>query len=123
MKIYGPYTRKDGRKHIVIVSNGKKQTKSYPRYLLEQRLGRELLDTETVDHIDGDFTNDALSNLQILSRADNARKSVVYAESIILICKTCQQRFTRRKVVEAERIKRNNDGPFCSKTCVGKYHN
>jgi len=73
MKIYGPYLRKDGRKHIIIIHNdGRSQTRSYPRLLLEQKLGRELKEDETVDHIDGDFTNDAPENLRVLSRAENA---------------------------------------------------
>jgi hypothetical protein len=78
MKIYGPYLRKDGRKHVVIVHpDGRKQTKSYPRLLLEQKLGRELTKEETVDHKDDDFTNDSLDNLQILSLANNAKKSAI----------------------------------------------
>ena len=70
MKIYGPYLRKDGRKHVVIINDdGTSCTRSYPRLLLEQKLGRPLLDTETVDHIDGDFTNDSFENLRVLSRS------------------------------------------------------
>jgi hypothetical protein len=73
MKIYGPYLRKDGRKHVIIIhDNGISQTRSYPRLLLEQKLGRSLTDEETVDHIDGDFTNDAPENLRALSRVENA---------------------------------------------------
>ena len=49
LKVYGPYTRKDGRKHVVIVNNnGTKTTKSYPRYLMEQHLGRSLEPSEIV---------------------------------------------------------------------------
>lgn len=77
MKIYGPYTRKDGRKHVILRKDGKLQTISYPRFLLEEKLGRKLLPEETVDHIDEDLSNDDLSNLQVLSRAENARKSLL----------------------------------------------
>lgn len=76
MKIYGPYTRKDGRKHIILRKDGKLQTISYPRYLLEKKLGRKLLPEETVDHIDENISNNDLSNLQVLSRAENSRKSL-----------------------------------------------
>jgi len=75
MKIYGPYVRKDGRSHICIIhDNGKKQTKSYPRYLIEVYLNRELLPEETIDHINNDFTDNRIENLQILSLSDNAKK-------------------------------------------------
>lgn len=74
MKIHGPYLRKDGRKHVVIIyDDGRKQTRSYPRLLLEEKLGRPLLAEETVDHIDGDFTNDSPDNLRPLSLSDNTK--------------------------------------------------
>lgn len=124
MKVYGPYFRKDGRQHIVIVhDDGRKQTKSYPKYLLEQKLGRELVDDETCDHIDGDFQNNALDNLQVLSLVDNVKKSVVRAEMVELSCKVCGTIFTRRAALEKyDRDVRKKDGPFCSKQCVGKIH-
>lgn len=48
----------------------------YSRFLMQEALGRELTYDETVDHIDEDFTNDSLENLAILTRAENAAKSV-----------------------------------------------
>lgn len=82
MKMYGPYLRKDGRKHVVIIhDNGISQTRSYPRLLLEQKLGRPLQDDETVDHIDGDFTNDSPENLRVLSRSENAAHGWVTGNS------------------------------------------
>lgn len=124
MKIYGPYLRKDGRKHVVIVKDdGTKVTQSYPRLLMEQHLGRKLLPEETVDHIDGDFTNDAISNLQLLSLKDNVSKSRVPAEYITLACKYCGKKFQRRKALELyDRNIRKTDGPFCSRSCIGKVH-
>ena len=124
MKIYGPYLRKDGRKHVVIVrEDGTKTTKSWPRVLMEKSLGRELLPEETVDHIDGNFSNDSLNNLQLLSLEDNARKAVVPAEQLTLFCKVCGKEFQRRKAIHLyETIVRKKDGPFCSHKCVGKLH-
>lgn len=71
----GPYTRKDKRKIILIKINEKMKTMSYPKYLMEEHLGRCLTKDETVDHINADFTDDRIENLQILSRAENAAKS------------------------------------------------
>lgn len=125
MKIYGPYIRKDNRQHVIIIyEDGSRKTKSYPRYLLEQHLNRELLDHETVDHIDGDFTNNSIDNLQLLSLRENVIKSIQPAEYLNLACKCCGKEFKRRKVVEDRRINiRKMDGPFCSKSCVGKTYN
>lgn len=125
MKTYGPYLRKDGRKHVIhIYDDGTRRTQSYPRYLLEQHLQRELLEIETVDHVDEDFTNDSIQNLQILSRGMNAEKSAPKAEYLELICKVCSASFLRRKAVHLyETQVRHKDGPFCSHQCVGKmYH-
>lgn len=81
-KVTGPYTRSDGRKHLCLnnskLSKGdpnKTRTLSYPKALVEVREGRLLADNETADHIDEDFTNDDLNNLQILTRIGNAIKS------------------------------------------------
>ena len=123
MKTYGPYKRKDNRLHLVIKKDDNTLTSiSYPKWLLQSHLGRELLGDETVDHIDGDFNNNNISNLQILSRAANAQKSAVYAEYIELICKCCNKEFIRRKVIHARSLKLKQDGPFCSNQCVGKIH-
>lgn len=125
MKMYGPYTRKDGRKHAIFVKeDGTKTTKSWPRVLMEAHLGRELLPEETVDHIDGDFRNDSIENLQILSLSDNAKKAIPPAEIITLSCKHCGKIFQRRKALYLYETQiRKKDGPFCSRTCVGKVHN
>lgn len=123
-KIYGPYLRKDGRQQLVIKTDDKLTTISYPKWLMEQHLGRKLESWETVDHIDNNPLNNDLQNLQILSRAENARKSVVYAEQIQLKCKCCGSLFFKRKALEIyERAVRKKDGPFCSKKCVGKVYN
>lgn len=123
-KIYGPYLRKDGRQHLVINTDGKTTTISYPKWLMENHLNRKLESWETVDHIDNNPLNNEITNLQILSRAENARKSVVYAEQIQLKCKNCGNLFLKRKALEIyDRAVRKKDGPFCSRQCVGKIHN
>jgi hypothetical protein len=47
MKIYGPYTRRDGRMVCICYENGKRQTISYPRLVVELSLGRKLKDSGT----------------------------------------------------------------------------
>lgn len=57
-----------------IQCDGSKHTILFSRLLMEISLNRKLLFDETVDHIDGDSSNDSLDNLQVLSRSENARK-------------------------------------------------
>lgn len=126
MKIYGPYERKDKRKHIVIVhEDGQKQTKSYPKFLMEQHLGRELEDWETVDHINNDFTDDRIENLQILSREENARKESPLRPKLEIktfACPECKISFNKRMHrVRYNQGKRQNAGPFCSRKCSGTW--
>lgn len=120
-KIYGPYTRADGRKIIIIVDRlGNKKTKSYPKYLKELELGRELLASETVDHKDRDFTNDVPENLQILSASDNAKKSALRRKSVHSDCVYCGKNF-ELTVSQLRNRSRKKSGPFCSRTCSGNY--
>lgn len=124
MKIYGPYLRCDGRKHVVIVhDDGRKQTKSYPRLLMEQHLGRELLPEETVDHINNDKTDDRVENLQILTLADNARKQMALCPRKIhtFICPNCGTNSTKFLSYVTRIKKQGSAGPFCSRSCAGKF--
>ena len=41
------------------------------RYVMEQHLGRKLLTTEIVHHIDGDGLNNNISNLELMSQSDH----------------------------------------------------
>lgn len=124
MKVYGPYTRKDGRKHVILIDNKKRRTVSYPRYLMEQKLGRTLTDDETVDHIDGDFTNDDPSNLRVISRKINALIGAKRLKSQTFACPMCGTKFTKSGRALSDAItnaKRGKAGPFCSRRCQGRY--
>jgi hypothetical protein len=134
-RIYGPYTRKDNRQHIIVVyPNGIKKTVSYPKYLMELKLNRFLDIDETIDHIDGDFTNNKFENLQILNRASHASldiKRYKYIEPK-LVCQVCGNEFilSEKRARHAYKNRfRKSKGPFCSKRCAGiashsinKYH-
>lgn len=124
MKLYGPYRRKDGRWQLTIKKDdGKTTSVSYPKWLYETTTGYSLKDNETIDHKDNNPDNNQLTNLQVLTRKENALKSVVYAEILELTCKVCGNKFKRRKALEIyNRTIRNDDGPFCSKRCVGLIH-
>lgn len=118
MKIYGPYIRKDGRKHIILYDEVEKKRKtiSYPRYLMQLHLERELEDWETVDHKDGDYTNDDIKNLQILSRENNIRKTSITGNYYSCSAENCDIMVWRNP----KEISKLKHGPFCSNSCRSK---
>lgn len=133
-KVTGPYLRKDGRKHLCLnnskLSKGNKnktKTLSYPKALVEVRDNRRLLNNETVDHIDEDFTNDAIDNLQILSRMENAEKTFKLNEErarkiFTGVCLECNIIFTKTLNHIKHNLKQGKAGPFCSRQCAGKHN-
>ncbi len=85
LKLYPDYDRvkefdrsKDGRYRVNLY--GKKlraKCVQRGRLILEVQLGRRLVGDETVDHIDNDKGNDDPTNLQVLSRSENASKGAI----------------------------------------------
>ena len=69
-RIYGPYYRQDGSAHVILMKDEVHRALSYPRYLTEVVLGRQLTENEEVHHVDGDRTNNNIENLEVLSKED-----------------------------------------------------
>ncbi|RLG01693.1 hypothetical protein DRN58_01225 [Thermococci archaeon] len=126
-RVYGVYWNKDGRSRVaVIFPNGKKKTVSYPKFLMEVKLGRFLEKNETVDHIDGNPRNNDYSNLRILKRDDHAKVEVKRLKRMQFKCPMCGKTFwlSGKKLHDAIwNRKRGKVGPFCSKSCAGRYSN
>ena len=124
-KIYGPYTNKNKRQHVIIIfPNGVRKTVSYPKYLVELYLDRYLDETETIDHIDGDITNNCLTNLRVINRKQHCKEDVKRLKSQKFVCPECKKEFILegKKLHDAyENRKKGSAGPFCSKSCAGKY--
>jgi hypothetical protein len=124
MKMYGPYTRKDGRKHLCILhGDGRRQTLSYPRYLMQVHLGRELLPHEHIDHINNNKLDNRIENLQILTRSENAKKHWigVQRKTYEFICPCCGKTAVKYLNEVASNRKKGKKGPYCSRTCAGKH--
>lgn len=120
MKLYGPYICKDGRRRVVVDDGIKKTTKLYARYLIEQKLGRELASNEVVDHINDDKTDDRIDNLQVLTYSESNGKGIRAAKKIDCICK-CGKEFTTLLKDHKRNRSVGKSGPYCSKRCAGYY--
>lgn len=124
-KFYGPYSSKgDKRLRCILVHpNGYKQTISYPKYLIEVHLGRYLKENETVDHIDGDFLNNNIENLQILGRRKHCYNDAKRNQDVKVNCKYCGKEFTiKGSTLHCRNRKdRHQSGYFCSRRCSGLY--
>lgn len=123
MKVHGPYKRKDGRQIVIVIEDdGTKRTISYPKWLLELQLGRRLdPDLETVDHIDSNFENNSLENLRIMPRNEHSREDTRRVKHVKFDCAWCKKEFERSPRLIRDKARKNKAGPFCSRTCAGKY--
>lgn len=93
-------TNGQNRKNVILYNSPEdRSTTSYARYLLSVNQKRYLKDTEHVDHIDEDKTNNSLSNLQILTQKENNSKAAKFKGRMLveIKCPSCNSLFTRRK--------------------------
>lgn len=122
-KIHGPYLRKDGRRHVVIVYlDGHKRTVSYPKFLAEFVMGRPLdPNMETVDHVDDDFTNNSWGNIRIVPRTKHTSDAHLIIEDVVIKCIWCGALAKKNPRNLNHNAVQGRAGPFCSRKCSGVY--
>lgn len=123
-KIYGPYQRKDLRRHIIIYNDSNRITISYPKFIMECKLKRLLKSNEEIHHKNGLEFDDRLDNYEIVntSKHRQAHKTNLpeffkcsYGNIIELVGIKLPRFKSERKRFP------NMKGPYCSKSCAGKY--
>jgi len=122
-RVYGPYKERRGRKIVIVVyPDGTRETISYPKYLVEQAIGMKLdRDMGTIDHIDGNFDNNDLSNLKIVPRVEHSTLDTRRVKFIKYKCLMCEKEFERSPRLIRDKAKKGKSGPYCSKSCAGRY--
>src|SRR5271165_1183752 len=123
-KVYGPYLRPSDGRQIVIIKddNGKTRTVSYPKYILEQHLGRPLNpETETVDHINRDKNDNDINNLRLVERSQHSKDDTRRVKLVKFKCSLCNKDFERSPRLVRDKSKKGVTGIFCSRQCAGRY--
>jgi hypothetical protein len=93
------------------------------REIVEKNLGRKLFSNEVVHHIDGNPSNNTLSNLAVKDLIEHAKYHGAQrpAKMLNLICVRCTTNFVRSKRREQHNRKQGKYGPFCGKSCAAKW--
>jgi len=103
--------------------DGSKRTILQHREVMEVVVGRPLLESELVHHKDHDRKHNDPSNLEIKDKPTHARDHANEhpGEMFSLTCSQCGRAFERRANQERHYRKQGKAGPFCGKSCAGKW--
>ena len=120
------YKCKDGRNRVYDPET--KKVRSYPRYLMEQHLGRLLLPEEDVHHIDENPLNNDISNLEVVMHGEHQKRHSQKYFDKKMTCSVCGKEFvwtSRQQRNHAGNVKRQSRKDtglvFCSRRCSGIY--
>lgn len=113
------YTCKDGRDRVYIHET--KKVMSYPKYLMEQELGRPLLPNEEVHHKDENPLNNNISNLEVRLHGEHQAEHSTKYHDKVAVCRWCGKEFLwtakqqRTFNGNKRRVDRATELPFCSR--------
>lgn len=120
------YKNKDGRVRAVFKKeDGSVSSKSYPRILMEESLGRPLEPYEEVHHKDGNPSNNELHNLEIVIHGEHQRKHATKYHNVEAMCEVCGKTFMwmacRQRMYYIDLRRGKNRIISCSKRCSSYY--
>lgn len=124
--VSGPHTDTGGRLYLNLINSNLKQgTKgytyniSYPKAMMEIKLGERIYEPYTVDHIDRNFLNNDYSNLRVVTRSQNTSDDNKRVKVEPVKCPECGLEFMPSR--GQRNSAKDKAGPFCSRVCSGKY--
>ncbi len=124
MKDVKVYIGKDNRvRYYYKDDNGIKHLGSYPRILMEQKLGRPLKPEEDVHHMDENPLNNDINNLEIRIHGEHQSMHASKYFDTIEVCIVCGKLFTYDKKQWSDFFNTGKRKPrylTCSKSCAGK---
>lgn len=106
---------------VLDLTDGRRTSVSYPKWLFEHHLGRRLANDETIDHVDRDFTNDDLTNLVVKKRAIHGYVDALRVRPVEITCVLCGTTAKKDARTLEHNAKLGKAGPFCGRSCAGKY--
>lgn len=121
---YDPVLNREGRYSIFLIhkTDGTRTTISNARFKYETYHKIKLNESQTVDHKDGNKSNDDIDNLQVLTMVENLEKSLIQnnvsRKFVELCCPNCSVLFTKEKR-RTFLIKKNGVFTCCSRRCAG----
>lgn len=101
---------------------GKRFKTNYARYLMSVKMGRFVPEELEVDHINDNFTDDRIENLQLLTGLENLQKqrSNLQVYFALIICPNCSIVFSR-PIGHFHTATLAQNLQFCSHWCYGKF--
>ena len=112
----------DGRMRLHLLGGTGNRSMSYARYLFSVVTGQEPTEGYDVDHVDGNRCNDAVGNLQAITRHENIVKyagseprSLARRTLLKLECPACHKVFFKN-ICETH-LNRGGSATYCSRAC------
>jgi len=117
----------DGRWRAYCVDeNGKPHIVSYPRILMEEKLGRPLEPNEDVHHKDENIDNNDITNLEVQMHGLHQKQHSTKYVDTVEVCMICGNKFTMKAskwaklYADLNRTEKKSRVLTCSKSCAGK---
>ncbi len=103
--------------------DGSKKSVLEHREIMEKHLGRTLDSNLVVHHKDHDKRNNKIGNLEVMTRSEHSKHHGKNKEPELHVftCPMCDMPAVKLARNVRSNTKRDHAGPFCGRSCAGKY--